>query len=343
MFGHFLIFLVNYSIFIYIYLFCVPWQIMTQLFPLFHNWYFKRTFLSFLHLLWVEVILQIKLQSNQKSLAAHWLSSCVQLWVACGTWMWWWRQRPTDSKEEGLEVKDVELLELHLQPMNLWASPMEKVEMLSSGFVPLLLPCSDPFEDSASSAHQDIPLLSCYPFYLHLCCLLASSFVSRRASRKSVVAFQACLKIAFFVCVLFLPLWCSGLRWVASGCPSARPIKTDSSCRCLKTVADRVTQQFTAISGEKSVCPYGHRVELFLISECERNDSLVSVFQGSSTPTVAKRFWFLSSFFGQSKWIFYITNHHMIQRLQSQQFEQSVLQPKWRQKTSLLLHWIFKK
>lgn len=175
--------------------------------------------------------------------------------------------------------------------------------------------------------------------------LLSASFLLCLATCLPEIGgrLSSLFKNRFFVCVLFLPLWCSGLRWVASGCPSARPIKTDSSCRCLKTVADRVTQQFTAISGEKSVCPYGHRVELFLISECERNDSLVSVFQGSSTPTVAKRFWFLSSFFGQSKWIFYITNHHRIQRLQSQQFEQSVLQPKWRQKTSLLLHWIFKK
>lgn len=35
---------------------------------------------------------------------------------------------------------------------------------------------------------------------------------------------------------------------MASGCKSARPIKTDSSCRCLKTVIDQVTQQFTGVS-----------------------------------------------------------------------------------------------
>lgn len=164
-----------------------------------------------------------------------------------------------------------------------------------------LLPCLDPFEDSCfsikcSPGHSSpllLPLLSASLLSprFRLCLSARLSEIGGRlwSPFKIIVFFCAC-------CFFFFSLQCSGYRWVASGCQSARPIKTDSSCRCLKTVADRVTQQFTGVSGKNSVRPYGEWVEsgtlltlitfkwliyLFLICKWRRNYPLVAfLFRG---------------------------------------------------------------
>lgn len=139
--------------------------------------------------------------------------SCVQLWcVAHGC----------DGKDRNkLAQRKIRsgrcLIELQVLAVNQWAGLQRYVstcnrnqlelQLMSINVVPRLcchvwIPLKTPA--SASSAHQDIPLLCCSPFYLHLCCLPASAFVSPRASRKSVVAFEAHLKpLFFFLCMLF--------------------------------------------------------------------------------------------------------------------------------------------
>lgn len=215
------------------------------------------------------------------------------------------------------------LIELQVRAADQWAGLLRDVstcnrnqlelEMISVSVVPPpLLPCWDPFEDFCFS-------IKCSPG--HLSSLLLPPFICIFVVSPSfLLCLSACLsEIGGRLWSPFKivgssppPRGCSGYRWVASGCQSARPIKTDSSCRCLKTVADRVTQQFTGVSGKNWACPYGQWVEsgtaltpitfkpfiyLFLICKCGRNDASVAcLFKGLSTLALATWFRRLSCF-----------------------------------------------